>query len=86
MTTTPSAPKSSDVRWDTTLTRTHRSDIASAVATETEVVLSFGALEQRDQATSACLLLQIALRPAAAKNFRDMLRTLIADIDKGKTA
>jgi hypothetical protein len=86
MTAMPSPPKSSGVRWDTTATRTHRSDIASAVATETEVVLSFGALEQRDQEISAHLLLQILLRPTAAKNLRDMLGTLIADIDKGETA
>ena len=73
---------SDELSWDTTDTRTQVCDLATAAATQEQVVLAFGTRAADDlqvQAFGARLLRRIALRPASAKHLRDMLARAMAE-------
>ncbi len=78
----------SHLRWDTSQLVSHRCMLATARASEDEVILSFGTkAAQNGQAgrqggeESVRLLQRIALRPLSAKRLLELLEKLIAERD-----
>jgi len=73
-----------EIRWVTEAVRQHHSDVVSARAGESDVVLNFGttkAAEGTDGAVTAILTRRVSLQPDSARRLRDLLRNVIAEAD-----
>jgi hypothetical protein len=73
-----------EVQWDLKGAEIYTSNVANSSAGADDVVLNFGITQRPNEATpemAVKLLRKLTLRPQTARNFRDMLRDLIADID-----
>ena len=78
-----------DVRWDTSTMASQFCDVTSITARGNELVLNFGVVQQsgsQPAELAVSLKRQVALRPMTARNLRDMLRNLIAEIDANPSA
>ena len=71
------------LRWDVNSVESHECSLATASATATEIVLSFGARKPPDPIGEVTveLLQRVALNPLTAKNLAATLRRLIEDHD-----
>ena len=72
-------------RWDTSAMTSQHCALATATATDEEVILNFGAkvgLQDAGAAVSAELLRRIALRPVTAKHLKALLTRAIGDYDQ----
>ncbi|MDN5005281.1 DUF3467 domain-containing protein [Bradyrhizobium sp. GCM10027634] len=70
--------------WDTSRRQSHDSTLATATATQNEVILNFGAKRSQEAASGEVvveLLRRIALKPLTAKHLADTLQRVIVAYD-----
>jgi uncharacterized protein DUF3467 len=70
------------VRWDTSQLRSSDCNVASAISTPTEVILSFGVSRNRDRSRGELeveLLHRVIMDPVAASRLQQLLTKLVSE-------
>lgn len=81
----PSRPaRQAEYRWDLSAASIYACDVANSTAGVDDVILNLGVTQRDAEAPgelSVRMIRRLSLRPLTARHLRDMLRSVIADID-----